>query len=529
MWPIEAAALAAFAILLAFAGSNAQTGFASRVGSDHPVHVLLRDGIRRNGGRLFITVPRLLNVVHCAALPLYLHWVLARLPVGLIPRSERLLNPLLNAVHAAGVTVIAWMALPSGPGASVHPGHVAVIFAMTPQFFHALSARNFGLSARGTGLLLLTAFLAAAQLATSTPSAWLVMAMLAWQLWGFSTFAAQAMVLLGVLLLAMGIWQPAAGVLLGLVLFVALHPRYSLSYLKHTLRFMHAYARDMAAIYVLQRRPSIWRDLVFDLWRKPAEVGVKKAFLYAYENSVLVLVLLNPLALVAAWHWVDSPAREPWEAFAGAVSFAGLAAMLLTSFRQTRFLGEPERYVEAVTPWISLSGTLWVGQRFGVSGVWALAAAFALINAAQVFASWLLMRHVKGTGDELGAIASAAAQALGDEVRFCSNNEQLTKLLMDRPWQFACFIAVGQDYAGMTANEAFSRFPFLRLQACERVVQTYRVNCLLLDRDVFDGVFEVPPADLVQTQSLYQSARFRLLRLVWRDGAGAPAAAHSAS
>jgi hypothetical protein len=133
----------------------------------------------------------------------------------------------------------------------------------------------------------------------------------------------------------------------------------------------------------------------------------------------------------------------------------------------------------------------------------------------------MLMRHVTVTNDELDEVAQVVEAACGRGVRFCCNNEQVTKMLMGRPWHFAYFIAVGQDYAGMTATEAFSRFPNLRPVACERVARTYRVNCLLLDLKVFDHAFDAPPPDLQSVQSLYRSDRFHLLRLQWRDGAAA--------
>ena len=528
MWTSEPALIAALAVFASLALSSIQSAIASRAGSDHPVHAFLRDGIRANGFRLFITVPRLLNKAHCVALPLYLHWILARLPLAAIAWSERLLNPLLNAVHVLLLAIVAGEALAIGSAASgIHAGHAALLFALTPQLYHALSARNFGLSARGAGLVLLTAFFAAAQMASASPHPaawWLVLAVLGWLVWGFSTFAQQALVLLSLLLLFAGLWRPAAGAALGLALFLAVHPAYAWSYVRHTLRFQSAYARELAPIYVLQRRPSVWRDLVWDIWRKPSEVGLKRAVMYAYENPAIVVVLLNPLVIFSAGHLLSGAGtrQDDWVAFAGAVATAGLVAMLLTSARPTRFLGEPERYVEVVTPWACLYAASAAAELAGVALVWSMIASFGLINLAQLCASWMLMRHVTVANEEIDEVARVIDATGGPDIRFCCNNEQVTKMLMGRPWRFAYFIAVGQDYAGMTATEAFSRFPNLRPEACERVARAYRINWLLLDLKVFDRVFDTPPPDLQSMQSLYRTDRFALLRLQWHENVAAP-------
>ena len=79
-------------------------------------------------------------------------------------------------------------------------------FALTPQFFHSLSARNFGLSARGIGLLFLTAFLACvAQTALSpVPEFWWVLTIIfGWFVWGFSTFAIQAAIFISIFIFLM--------------------------------------------------------------------------------------------------------------------------------------------------------------------------------------------------------------------------------------------------------------------------------------------------------------------------------------
>jgi hypothetical protein len=498
-----------------------QSLIGARAGSDHPVHVFLTRNIRDNGYRLFVRVPRLLNTCYCAALPLYLHWIMAHVRNAALYWSERLLNPIVNALHVALFVVLALLAARATGLPLLYVGLATCAFALTPQFYHALSARNFGLSSRGTGLLLLTAFFLTAyavQTGQVPLPGWAVLAMLGWLIWGFNTFAQQALCIISVILMMTARqFVPAGGTLLGLALFVALHPRYSLGYLRHTLRFNAAYRRELAPIFILTARPSIWRDLLWDIWLK-LRGDLTAAAHYAYGNSLLIVLVLNPLSVLAAGAVLAGALpRQGLLGYAGELALAGVIAMLLTSFRATRFLGEPERYVEAVTPWgvVSAGYLLWThgpGTLFA-----AVSALYLLLDLAQLQASNLLLRHTATQALQLREVEQAIRQRLPGNVRFCCNNEHLTKMLMHHDWHYAYCIGVGQDYCGMKPDEAFSSFPLLRRAACERIIATYRVNACLLDRNVFDTVFDERPAGLRAVSVAYQSARLRLLILDWEQ------------
>ncbi|HLY65913.1 MAG TPA: hypothetical protein VKU60_10300 [Chloroflexota bacterium] len=435
---------------------------------------------------------------------------------------ERLLNPAVNSLHVLVFAVMVLLVARSSGMPPLFAGLATCAFALTPQFYHALSARNFGLSSRGTGLLLLTVFFLAAWAAgvgLKPALSWPSLVVSAWLLWGFSTFAQQATCILSVIILAIsGQYVALLGALLGLALFIALHPRYSLGYLRYTLSFMRAYRRELAPIYILAARKSIWRDLVWDLWLKRPG-GHTEVARYAYGNSALIVLLLNPLAVLACWAVLAG--RLPshgFVAYAGTVTLAGMLTMLLTSFRATRFLGEPERYVEAVAPWGVLCATyvLATDQQWTLLAV--VCALFLLMDLAQLYASKLLLAHVDNTQTEqLARVEEAVRERFPTGVRFCSNNEQFTKLLMQNDWQYAYCLAVGQDYCGMKVQEAFGAFPRLRREACERIVSTYRVNACLLDRAVFESLFAQPPPGLQRMSVAYESPRLRLLILDWAE------------
>jgi hypothetical protein len=510
------AALVAAAV--AFAMSGIQAALGSKAGSDHPAHMFIINAIRLNGHRLFNRIPGLLNTCYCGAIPLYTHWILSFFRKRAVFLAERFLNPVLNAAHVLVFFGIAGSVAASEglPTSYIVLGTFA--FALTPQFTHALSARNFGLSARGIGLVLLTLIFLVAYIAEGEPDQpgwWLLLGFLGWMVWAFSTFAQQALCLISIILfVSTGRYAPLVGIVVGLALFIIVHPAYSLSYLRYTYRFLCAYSTELAPIYVLAKRRSIWGDLVGGIWSRFSD-GLQRGVLYAYENSLLIVVFLNPFAGLACWITLTKQPLTGLVSYAGSLALAGAIAALLTSFRPTRFLGEPERYVEAATPWAVLCGTHFVFLHWGSTALVTIVSIFAAMSLAQLLASYLLMRHVAVAGDELKCISTVVTRELGENVRFCSNNEQLTKLLLTNSWRFAFFWVVGQKYCGMTVTEAFSRFPSLKRDACERITETYRVNACLLDRKVFDTIFDDRPEALRGISIAYESPRFRLLILTW--------------
>lgn len=513
-------ALCIFASIAVFAISAAQSYFSEKAGSDHPAHQFIIDALRKNGHQLFERVPGILNSTYCGAIPLYLHLVLSYLPGSAIPWIRRFLNPTTNMLHVVAVGALACYLSNQYGVDTDFVVYSVIVFAFTPQFSHALSARNFGLSARGVGLVLLTIFFSGCILTEADPTGfvgWILVITSAFLIWGSSTFAQQTIIFISILLLVIFFkWVPILGVAIALLIFLLAHPAYAISYLRYTLRFIRDYRRELAPVYILRKRESIWLDLFGEIWRR-LRAGFVRGALYAYENSVIVTVLLNPLAIFTVVFWISVDGFPPLISYAVAISVSGFIVAVGTSVRPTRFLGEPERYIEAVTPWSVVAAVYVFTTQFSLAAMNFLIAYCVLASIFQLFASWKLMRHVSAGSNELEQITNKVEAHVSETVRFCSNNEQLTKMLLRSHWQFAVYLVIGQTYCGMRASEAFSSFPNLAKGALEKIVSSYRINVCLLDRAVYEEILVDVPVQLESMITVYESDRYRLLILRWRD------------
>ena len=478
-------------------------------GSDHPVHIFLINAIRANGRKLFRRVPNLVNDSYCGAYPLFLHWVLSFLPSRWLRHVTYFLNPAINVSLVLLTYSIASVAL-----TAPLPGLAALIAALTPQFHHVLSARIYGISSRPIGLLLFNLWLAAcaiAQYSRDPRPAFVAAVILSYLIWGFNTFAQQAMLLFGAVFGAIfGTWTLLLSAGISVLLFLAVTPGYAAGYLRHTLLFCRNYATDISKIYLFPSRPSIWRDLVLDLWVRKGR-SLKERMLYIYGSPVVIVVLFNPLTLMGVLPLATGEGNRILE-FASRVSLAALLVFIATSFRVTRFLGEPERYVELVTNYSAIAGVGWLASSGHLDVSIALAVWFAVLDSAQLYA--LYFKSVEAPEPPgLARVRKVMTDQFGPaETRFISNNEDMTKHLMTQPWNFARYWSAEEKFAGYSFREAFSVYPCYRKPAFEDAIRQYRLNAVLLDKTVFADCFE---ANRDRLAVLLDDERFRLYRVTW--------------
>jgi hypothetical protein len=505
--------LFSLAIVITGGSSLLQTRWSAGRGSDDPLHTFLIQEIRANRRRLLVRIAAIINNASCGAYPLFLHWLLSFLPDRCLTWAAWLLNPGANVVQVGMAYWIAQRYLPSPV-----PGLICIFVALTPQFFHALSARVYGISARPMGVILFVPWLFCSARA-GTPRDHMLSAALAvgiaYLIWGFSTFAQQAAIFFSVIfLVGFGHWWPLISVLAGVALLLLVAPAYAAGYLRSTFQFSKTYALALAGVYILKKRYSVWRDLVYDLWVKRDE-RLRKRLVYAYGSPVVIVLFMNPFALIAAYALLRG-ATNGWAiTLAEEAAFASLVVFLATSFRITRFLGEPERYVEIVTVPSTIAGT-WYLWSLGATGLWALIMAwFVLFNMLQM---WVVHRRSKETADRppLTEIREAIkAEFDGEEVRFSSNNEEVGKFLLPNRWQFARHCNIAEKYAGFSAADVYTEFPVLRKPVFEAAVREYRINVALLEKSAFADMFENNPEWHQRLRVLMDDEKYRLYRVEW--------------
>lgn len=504
-----------------FFGSYFLTRNSVGLGSDHPAHIFIINNIKANGNKLFKTFPKIINTTYCGAMPMFLHWILAQMREESLTSVAKFLNPVVNLAITFSTFIFCFNVpvnfMPQGVFASV----MSLAISLTPQFYHAFSARNFGISSRPLGLLLVSLFLMAHFLVYTNPTnIWLfaLTIFFGYLAIAFNTFALQSMLTFSIVtLLLNGNWHIAVSTITAFVIFVFLHPNYGWSYIKHTFLFSKAYCTELSPLFILVRRYSIWRDFIWDFWKKLLNEPLKKSISYIYENSAVIVIFLNPFFLIGVlcFLFTDIRPENALVIYSNSIAITGFIVFILTSFRLTRFYGEPERYIEMVSIFGNISGIYYCFIFFGMEAMEYILVYCFLAILIQILISKKLASHLSQTSHHHSDIIKVINEDFkGEEVRFAANNEEVTKYVMTENWNFVRYWSFGNPLAGYSVSETFYKYPFIRMGIFEKIVEQYNVNACVIDKNLEGDFLPNSIPDNKKLKELYNHKNLIVYRII---------------
>jgi len=335
--------------------------------SDHYFHIMLINEIRNNRYKF---IERFSTIIgnNLAFYPQLFHWL-----ISLFGRKN-----MLMAIRYSNLAVIflhtivlfcffsyaySFVAADLYLSKNEYLLYVLLLTIFTPFNFHLKNAKNGGVSARGFGVLFGQVYTFCVFIYISTASYWPLLAavLIAFIILSSSQFASQYLVFATILATVFyGKLILLLPLIIGAIVFLIVFRKIAINFLRGQVGHKHLYYKYLAAKSILQVRYSIWRDLVYDFWRLLYQAirGEKKLDLrYIYENSVVLLLFFFPLVPTLFFYYtihytkVQLPDGQ-WTLVVPVL--IGTLLFLFTSFRKTRFLGEPERYVEFIVPFAAL-------------------------------------------------------------------------------------------------------------------------------------------------------------------------------
>ena len=443
-------------------------------GSDHHVHLLLIHGIQKNNKQLLTHLPNHL----CKPLlgyPLFLHKLLSLIGDKKINAVSSLINPLSIFIQL----LFQYYYLSKQPNLSDNLFTIIILFTIfTPQYLNASNARNSGISARPFGTMLLSGLLFSFILYLQLHYTGYLLACIffAFMIWGSSKFAQQTM--LGIALLYSIFYQNIILLLVslsGLALLQLLFPPYCLSYIKGFSIYLHNYYKYLQDKFINKIRYSIWQDFLHELWIRDKT--------YRMHNPAVIILWTNILCVFSPWAYINSACKEIWMQPCFRISLCGLLLFLLTSFRKTRFLGEPERYVEAIIPF---------GIITSITYLWHYPLILLAIGIFYLYQQKISIQNLFFTGNQntvsfekqLNQIHHCIREhAKGKNVRFFSNNNEMMRYLLNSDWDYFLFWNTDYRLSGLLTTALIKHFPYYNPNAITQIIQTNRINYYLKDKN----------------------------------------------
>ncbi len=325
-------------------------------GSDHFIQQLFTDLLVANKFKFVSTCSNYVNP-NRLAYPMLLNWFLGKWRIQDYSKASRTLllvnNGMSSIIHLLTSFIIYryYSVSCSLPLFLVLSG---ALFVTTVFSFNTKNAKSTGLSARGIGLWLGQLYTLLLLVSVIGNTWWYVLpAALAGMLIILSSTFATQFILFGspVLSLLMFDVKPTVAVVVSFGLFLLLFPSFSKEYLKGQFTHKKMYSRYIASVFILKQRPSIWMDWINEIpkrmhWLLADYPKNKKQLEYISGNALWILVFQMPayLLTIAVWPLIAELSTTGYVLWSFALS--PFILFVATSFRATRFLGEPERYIE---------------------------------------------------------------------------------------------------------------------------------------------------------------------------------------
>ena len=475
-------------------------------GSDACSHIGLINDIRNNGHKFVKYRSDIIGGQYFAYPQLY-HWILSFLSSAIIEKYYQVFSIVIGLLQIILFLIFAYTIYPFiqiGISLEQFMLFSGIIFMITPFSYAIWNAKNMGISARGFGLLFGQIYLYLILWYYLFDN---IVFFLAAFFIGFiiiisSQFAMQ-FVLFSAPLFALFfknlffLFIPVCA----LLIFYLIMPEIARNFIKGQINHKTLYYKYLAEKYILRQRYSIWRDFVWDFWVK-IRTDFKRSVLYIYYNPLVTVIIGFPFFTLFVLYFVfDKRVQELVfsDKNIGYLIIPVVVSFLIfffTSFRKTRFLGEPERYIEFCIPQISVLGAILFCYSSSIAYM-VLGGSFLLVIGQFIMR---LLKIKYGRGKQRGETVSKVLEILSkingsdtNMMRIFSNNGDINKRLQVGNWK-VLRINVTSLYTGQFhIKDIYTQYPYISSRVILPLIKEFEIGWFVLDTNIlpnYDDILE---------------------------------------
>lgn len=462
----------------------------STPGSDHYFHFGYINSIKANSGRFITKVITFLNDDDFPD-PQLFHWLLSLFPSAFLEKYFKYFGLVFN-LFSFGFFILffqyAYPYLNCSIPLSEAIWVAGLIYIFTPFEYFAWNAKNVGLSARGFGLMLGHLFLYGLFIywVKNDYFYFIAASVFAYLVLLSSQFAFQFVIFFTwILSVLTGNWLVSLIPFIAVAGFLVTFPRWSIVFFKRQWQYKRMYFSILSPKFGLKSRYSIWRDFVYDFWKMPAQKGWVRTIEYIYRNPVVELLAGFPSLFLVLISVLWTGQMDVFREHDSTWIFIGCALIIfvLTSFRLTRFLGEPQRYIEFVFPIISFvplfTPFLWDDMAVILFSLFMLMIELMAIKM-------LAKKHGGGntTGEKTTQLLERFQQMKikEEENKIASNNNEVLKYFAAKDFRILNVNVTSPYTGGIHFNDLFPEsFGNYEPESLSRLVQYYKINWLIFD------------------------------------------------
>ncbi len=333
-------------------------------GSDQVYHILMIDAIRKNNNQFIKSMPFFVGKnVH--AYPQFLHWFFSFISEKKVLNTSKYLGTIFNTLTAISLFIFAKSIYNQLTiynevqlDYNIFMVSIGLIYSTSPILYDLVNSKNMGFSARGLGLFLghIFLYLFIYFLLTNSYIYLLLSIVVVILIILSSVFAFQFILFFTFFysIFTLNLTAISIPIIASLLLYSFI-PNTIHNYFTGQFNHKYIYFKYLAPVFILKHRYSIWRDIYFDFFVKIKDVFEEKRNLLSFGKYVITNPLINliigiPVILLVFKNSTSAYINNILSLFI----FCTVLIFIATSFRLTRFLGEPERYVEFILPILAL-------------------------------------------------------------------------------------------------------------------------------------------------------------------------------
>jgi len=458
--------------------------------TDHPYHLKLINGIRDNKHRFLKQYPNVIGEENFGY-PQLIHWILSFLPKSFMDKYYSGVAIIINNLSLALFLIYTiWVFYISESNMAMESFilYAGLIYILTPFSWSIWNSKNNGINARGFGLLLgyIYQFLI---LLYFYSGSWIILFpifLIVFIILLSSQFALQFVLLtLPFYAIVYSNYYILTFPILAFLLFYLIMKDIALNFIKGQYWHKTIYYKYLAKVYILKMRPSIWYDLVFDIWKQIIK-DPKRGILYAYHNPIISIIIAIPALAYLLFHFLGNNhySVTKIESVLYYNIIIVLIVFLLTSLRKTRFLGEPERYVELAIPNIILL-TLFVNNESNSDFKIILIISSVLVAFQFLI---LFLKNKRSMGIQLSAFYQQITDVImkinkeHHDLRVFSNNHQILKTVLETEAKVLLTNLTSFYTGSVSFTDLFpERYGKISGNVIVGLITEFDINCFILD------------------------------------------------
>jgi hypothetical protein len=495
----------------------------SKPGSDHYIHFAYINSIRNNKNKFINKVNSFINDDDFPDPQLY-HWLLSFLPEHFLIRNYKLLGLFINVSSFFFFIGFIYLLFPFlAPTLSLDFDkfllYTTIFYIITPFEYFSWNAKNVGLSARGFGLLFGNLFVYALTLYFLSGNIVFLL---------FSIFFSYIILLSSQFsfqfvffftLITSFIFRDIYVFTIPFIattIFILTFPKWSKIFFARQWEYKKLYYKLFSYKFGLKFRYSIWRDFFYDFWIAIYKRGVLRGIEYIYRNPVIEVIIGFPALTLVTLTYFFKKGNIFNQGFStiAILILSSLLIFLFTSFRKTRFLGEPQRYIEFVFPLISILPLF-----FASFYLFVFIIIISLVTITfESFVIKLISRKQGGgvtTVEKTIKLLHCFNSIVNDkeEIRIISNNLEVLKYFADKNFKILNINVTSAYTGGIHFNEIFpDSYGVFSIDVLSNLVQHYKINWFILDqnlisKELLEKQFQLP---IKEKCSIYHYTIYKL-------------------